>query len=107
MASMMVAVSALASVSDKATGLPTRTVTVGGLRTRVKSGRRAERGQTSSVPHSATGTTVAPVAAASRAVPVLPCSTGSKKSYPRGMVPCGRTMTTSPAFNAASAARIG
>ncbi len=80
MASMMVTVSALASVSDSGTGRPTRTVTLGGLRTRVKSGTRAERGQTFSVPQIPTGTTVAPVDAASLAVPVLPCSTGSKKS---------------------------
>ena len=80
MASMMAAVSALASVSESGTGVPTRTVTLGGLRTSVKSGTRAERGHTFSVPQSPTGTTVAPVDAASRAVPVLPCSTGSKKS---------------------------
>ena len=61
MASMMVSVSALASVRDSATGLPTRTRTVGGLRTSVKSGTRAERGHTFSVPHNPTGTTVAPV----------------------------------------------
>ena len=80
MASMMATVSALGSVSDSGTGRPTRTVTLGGLRTRVKSGTRAERGQTFSVPQIPTGTTVAPVDAASLAVPVLPCSTGSKKS---------------------------
>ena len=43
--------------------------------------------------------------AAKRAVPVLPWSSVSKKASPRGMVPWGRTMTTSPARRAASAAR--
>ena len=107
MASMMVAVSALASVSDKATGLPTRTVTVGGLRTRVKSGRRAERGQTFSVPHERDRhdggagrrgqARRAGLAVEHRIEEVVPTRDG----------PCGRTMTTSPAFKAASAARSG
>ena len=30
--------------------------------------------------------------------PSCPCSSGSKKASPRGMVPCGSTITTSPAF---------
>ena len=39
-------------------------------------GRRDERGQTCSVPHTPTGITGAPVSAASRAAPVLPISVG-------------------------------
>ncbi len=79
-ACMIASVSATASVKDSGTGRPTRTVTLGGFRTSVKSGVRAERAHTLSVPHSPTGTTGAPVDAARRAVPVLPCRTGSKKS---------------------------
>ena len=63
-------------------GGPTRTVTFGGRRTRVTSGIRADRGQTFSVPHNPIGTTTAPVEAASRAVPVLPFSSGSKNVGP-------------------------
>ncbi len=107
MASMIVSVSFRALLSDSATGLPSRTDTVGGLHTSLTSGVRDERGHTFSVPHRPTGTTVAPVEAARRAVPVLPRRTGSKKSYPRGIVPCGSTMTMSPAFRADSASRSG
>ena len=70
-------------------------------------GRRAERGHTSSVPHSPTGTTGAAVMAARRAVPDFPLSTGSKKASPRGIVPWGRITTTSPASRARRASRSG
>ena len=106
-AAISVSVSATASVSPSGTGRPTRTRTVGGWASAATSGSLADRGQTCSVPHRPTGTTGAPVAAARRAVPVLPCSTGSKNASPRGIVPCGRTMTTSPARSAASAACSG
>ena len=92
---------------DSSSGWPILMVTRGGCRTRVKAGVRAERAHTFSGPQSPTGMTIAPVAAASRAVPVLPFNAGSKNASPRGIVPCGNTITTSPARSAASAARSG
>ena len=107
MAAMIATVSATGSSRPRATGCPTSTVTRGGCCTAVISGTREARGQTRSVPHTPIGTTGAPVWAASRAVPVRPFRTGSKNSAPRGMVPWGSTMTTSPARSEAAALRIG
>ena len=84
---MIAAVSATAPVPDSATGWPTLMVTRGGCRTRVKSGVRADRAQTFSVPQIPTGITTAPVAAARRAVPVFPFKMGSKNASPRGWCP--------------------
>ena len=106
MAAMILLVSATALFRRRpspATGGPTRTVTVGAPSTLASFGRRAERGQTASVFHRPTGTTAAPVEAASRAAPVLPWSTGSKKACPRGIVPCGRMTSPSPARRTRSA----
>ena len=70
---------------------PTRTVTCGGWRTRVTSGTADERGHTCSVPHSPTGHhRGAGRRRPAGPCPSCPCSTGSKKASPRGMVPCGQ-----------------
>ena len=107
MAAISVAVSATASSQPRVTGGPTVTVTRGGCWRLATLGTLDDRGHTFSVPHSPMGMTGAPVSAARRAAPVLPCRTGSKKASPRGMVPWGSTMTTSPARRAAAARRIG
>ena len=48
-------------------------------------------------PDARSGSTGAPVIAASRAAPHRPFSTGSKNAGPRGIVPCGMSATSSPA----------
>ena len=100
----LVSVSGSSYVSS--TGGPIRTVTRG-RRSGSMRGSRAFLGQTCSVPHRPIGITRALVIAARRATPHRPCSSGSKNAGPRGIVPWGAIITTSPARNATAAASRG
>ena len=105
MAAMILSVSALKSVpvSPARAGRPGPGRS-GDATTLVTLGSRDERGHTCSVPHTPSGITGAPVAAARRAAPDLPRNRGSKNASPRGIVPCGVTISTSPLRRASSAA---
>ena len=45
--------------------------------------------------------------AARRVAPGRPCNSGSKNAWPRGIVPCGISATSSPAFSERSASMSG